>query len=534
MKPTRSHVLIGIDDASLLAGAREVEEALTAAIAAQGLSEEIRVVVTGNLGVIGHGVAIIVYPEGVTYADLTVEEIPEIVEEHFLKGRPVKRLQLFIRAAGEGEQPRIGLARKQPRIVLKNCGLIDPESLEEGIGGGAYQGLEKLITENLSPQQVTDEITSSGLRGRGGAGFPTGKKWSFTAAGEEKYLICNADEGEPGTFKDRLILEGDPHRLIEGMILAGYAIGATKGYIYIRGEYHLSIERTERAIEQARAAGILGKMILGSDICFDIEIKKGAGAYVCGEETALIESIEGKRGYPRLKPPYPGAIGLWGKPTVVNNVETLANVPPILANGADWFRSFGTTTCPGTKVYTILGHAETPGLIEVEMGTPLREIIYEYGGGVRGGKRFKAALIGGAAGAFVDASGLDLAMDYDSLAEYAAVLGSGAILVLDEDASIVELLHGILRFFVHESCGQCSPCRSGTERLLAILDRIRAGEGRKDDPDLLLRVAETMRETSLCPLGQSPVIPIETALRGFREEFLEYSDGRVYAEAPRG
>ncbi len=307
MKLARSHVLIGIDEDSLLAGAKAVEQALTKAIAEQGLSEEIRVVETGNLGVIGHGVVLVVYPEGVTYADVTVDDVSEIVSEHLLKGRPVKRLQVSLRPAGEEAGARTGLVRKQPRIVLQNCGLIDPENLEEGIAGGAYQALEKLLTEGISPQDVIDEVTRSGLRGRGGAGFPTGKKWSFTAPGEEKYLVCNADEGEPGTFKDRLILEGDPHRLIEGMILAGYAIGAKKGYVYIRGEYTLSIRRMARAIEQARGEGFLGERILGSDLSFDIEIKKGAGAYICGEETALIESIEGKRGYPRLKPPYPGA-----------------------------------------------------------------------------------------------------------------------------------------------------------------------------------------------------------------------------------
>jgi NADH:ubiquinone oxidoreductase subunit F (NADH-binding)/(2Fe-2S) ferredoxin len=531
MKLARSHVLIGIDEASLLAGAKEVEEELIKAIAEQGLSEEIRVVETGNLGVVGHGVLIVVYPEGVTYADVTVDDVSEIVTEHLLKGRPVKRLQISLRLAKEGAGARTGLTREQPRIVLQNCGVIDPESLEEGIAGGAYQGLEKLLTEGISPQGVIDEVTQSGLRGRGGAGFPTGKKWSFTAPGKEKYLVCNADEGEPGTFKDRLILEGDPHRLIEGMILAGYAIGATKGYVYIRGEYTLSIRRMAKAIEQARDETFLGESILGSDISFDIEIKKGAGAYVCGEETALIESIEGKRGFPRLKPPYPGAVGLWGKPTVVNNVETLANIPSIIFNGAEWFRSFGTKTCPGTKVYAILGHAATPGLIEVEMGTSLREIVYDYGGGVRDGKRFKAALIGGAAGAFVDEAGLDVAMDFDSLAEYAAVLGSGAILVLDEDASIVELMEGILHFFAHESCGQCAPCRIGTDRLVAILERIRAREGSEADLDLLLNVAETMRETSLCPLGQSPIIPIESALRGFKEEFLECVRGRCGSRA---
>lgn len=519
MKLARSHILIGIDEDSVIAGAKEVEKTLAQAIANNGLSDEIQVVETGNLGVVGQGVVLVVYPEGITYAHVTPDDVEEIVTEHLLKGRPVKRLQIFPRI-GEIPLAVSGLSRPQPRVVLENCGVINPESLDEAIAGGAYQGLAKIIEQGISPEGIIDEVIRAGLRGRGGAGFLTGQKWSFTAPGDEKYIVCNADEGEPGTFKDRLILEGDPHRLVEAMIIAGYAIGAKKGYVYIRGEYALSIHRMSKAIEQAYSHGLLGKNILDSEISFDLEIKKGAGAYVCGEETALIESIEGKRGQPRIKPPYPGTFGLWGKPTVVNNVETLANIPPIILRGADWFRTLGTPTCPGTKVYTILGHVETPGLIEVEMGTPLREIIYEYGGGIRDGKAFKAALIGGAAGAFLDESGLDVKMDFDSLREYAAVLGSGAILVLDKDTSIIELLHSILRFFRHESCGQCVPCRIGTDRLVAILDRIRAGKGSEADLDLLLRVAETMKETSLCPLGQSPIMPIKSALDHFRDEFL--------------
>jgi len=522
MRHIRSHVLIGIDANSLLAGAKAVEEALIKEVASQGLEEEIQIVETGTLGPIGQGVIIVVYPDGVTYANVTVNDVPEIVSEHLLKGRPVKRLQIL--PAPPEKVVKIkptGLVRRpQTRVVLKNCGVIDPESLEEAIAAGAYQGLTKVIEEQISPEGVMDEVIRSGLQGRGGAGFPTGRKWSFTAPGPVKYLICNADEGEPGTFKDRLILEGDPHRLIEGMILAGYAIGAKKGYIYIRGEYALSIDRLNKAIQQAYKEGLLGENILGSDISFDLEIKKGAGAYVCGEETALIESIEGKRGQPRLKPPYPGSFGLWGKPTVVNNVETLSNIPPIIVNGADWYHTLGTPKCPGTKVYTILGHIETPGLIEVEMGTPLRDIIYEYGGGIRDGKKFKVALIGGAAGAFIDESRLDVKMDFESLREYAAVLGSGAILVLDESSSIIELLYSILAFFQHESCGQCTPCRSGTHALMTIIKRIHNGEGTKVDLDLLIEVAEVMRETSLCPLGQSPIMPIKSAVEYFRDEFL--------------
>ncbi len=410
-------------------------------------------------------------------------------------------------------------AARSPRIVLENNGVIDPYSLEQAIAVGAYEAMAKILEEKISPEAVIDIVKASKLRGRGGAGFPTGLKWSFTAEDDEVYVVCNADEGEPGTFKDRLILEGDPHRLIEGMMIAGYAVGAARGFVYIRGEYALSIERMQHAIEAARGVGLLGARILESDFSFDVEIKRGAGAYVCGEETALIESIEGKRGYPRLKPPYPGSVGLWSKPTVVNNVETLANVPPILLNGADWFRSFGTEACPGTKVYTILGHVENPGLAEAEMGTTLQAIIDEYGGGMKDGRRFKGALIGGAAGAFVCADCLDKPMDFDGLQELSAVLGSGAILVLDETVSMVEMLQGILRFFRHESCGQCAPCRLGTAQLVTIIDRIAAGDGSKQDTELLREIAAMMRDTSLCPLGQSPILPIETALDLFGEDF---------------
>jgi len=514
MRLARGHVLIGINDEALLSGARDVEAALRSALRDQGLADEIEVIETGDLGATGQGVVLSVYPDGVQYAGVGTEDIEEIVTEHLLKGRPVERLRLAARPTTP-----TGLTGKQPRIVLENCGVIDPESLEEAIASGAYEAMAKIVESGMSPGQVIEEVKQSGLRGRGGAGFPTGLKWSFTAPGERKYIVCNADEGEPGTFKDRLILEGDPHRLVEGMMLAGYAVGASKGYLYIRGEYQLSIERMQAAIDAAREAGLLGEGILGSDFAFDIEIKKGAGAYVCGEETSLIESIEGKRGYPRLKPPYPGAVGLWAQPTVVNNVETLANVPPIVRNGASWFRGFGTEGCPGTKVYTILGHVAHPGLIEVEMGTSLRTIIDEYGGGVADDKAFKAALIGGAAGAFVCADCLDKPMDFDGLQELSAVLGSGAILVLNEEASIVEVLDGVLAFFQHESCGQCAPCRAGTVALKRIMKRVRAGDGRTGDLDRLVAIAKAMQAASLCPLGQSPILPIESALAHFRPEF---------------
>jgi NADH-quinone oxidoreductase subunit F len=514
MRLARGHVLIAVNEEALLAGAREVEAALRAALEESGLLDEVDVIDTGDLGITGRGVVLRVYPDGILYADVRPEDASEIVSEHLLKGRPVERLRLPTVGS-----PATGLSGKQPRIVLENCGVIDPESLEEAVAVGAYEAMAQVVEKGMAPADVINEVKRSGLRGRGGAGFPTGLKWSFTAPGEQKYVVCNADEGEPGTFKDRLILEGDPHRLIEGMMLAGYAVGASKGYVYIRGEYHLSIRRMQRAIDAAREAGLLGEDIFGSGFSFDIEIKKGAGAYVCGEETSLIESIEGKRGYPRLKPPYPGAVGLWGRPTVVNNVETLANVPPILLHGAAWFRGYGTKSCPGTKVYTILGHVAHPGLAEAEMGTTLRTIIETFGGGIQNGKGFKGALIGGAAGAFVCANCLDRPMDFDGLRELSAVLGSGAILVLDEDASIVEVLDGILAFFHHESCGQCAPCRAGTRALKAIMERVRAGIGHGDDLDRMVEIARTMRAASLCPLGQSVILPVESAFQYFRPEF---------------
>jgi NADH:ubiquinone oxidoreductase subunit F (NADH-binding) len=423
-----------------------------------------------------------------------------------------------------------GTGGRETRIVLENCGRIDPESLEQAVAAGAYKAITMMLQKATPPAEITAEVKRSGLRGRGGAGFPTGIKWAFTASGDVKYIVCNADEGEPGTFKDRLILEGDPHRVLEGMILAGYAVGASKGYVYIRGEYGLSIRRVQRAIDDARRAGYLGERVLGSSFAFDIEVKKGAGAYVCGDETALIESIEGKRGYPRIKPPYPGSVGLWGRPTVVNNVETLANVPPIVLRGADWYRSFGTEKSPGTKVYTILGHVRNPGAVEVEMGTPLRSLIETFGGGVRDGNRFKGALIGGAAGAFVDADALDVAMDFEALNERSAVLGSGAVLVFDDSVSMVDVLKEVLRFFRHETCGQCAPCRLGTVRLVEIVDRIADGYGTREDAELLRAVATMMRDTSLCPLGQSPIVPIATALDRFGKDFA----ARIAQGAPAG
>ncbi len=520
----RSHVLISVDANSIIAGVKSVESALIEELRKRNLDKEISVIETGTLGIIGKGVVMVVYPEGVFYGNVKVEDIPELVEEHFIKGRPLKRLIIEATPPTFISREEVGLTKKQTRIVLKNSGVINPESIEEYIAVGGFSALAKALTE-MSPEDVILEVKNSGLRGRGGAGFPTGLKWEFTrkSKGDEKYILCNADEGEPGTFKDRLILEGDPYRIVEGMALAGYAIGAKVGYIYIRGEYKLSIERMQKAIETARNYGLLGENILGTNFSFDIYIRKGAGAYICGEETALIESLEGKRGIPRIKPPYPVAKGLWEKPTSVNNVETLANIPDIILNGSQWFRQFGTEKCPGTKVYTILGNIINAGLIEVEMGTTLREIIFQYGGGIQDGKKFKCALVGGAAGAFLGEEMLDVKMDFDNLREYAAVLGSGAILVMNESACIVDMMKSILHFFKHESCGRCTPCRVGTKKLVDIIEKFAHLEGSEEELEEMEKISLVMRDTSFCPLGQSVYLPVSSALKYFKDEFISHS-----------
>jgi NADH:ubiquinone oxidoreductase subunit F (NADH-binding)/(2Fe-2S) ferredoxin len=524
MSIVRSHVLISIDANTLLAGAKAVEEALINELRRRGIDKEVGVIETGPLGIIGKGVVMVVYPEGVYYGNVKPEDIPELVEEHFIKGRPLKRLMIEnIITPSVVVKEEVGLTKRQVRIVLKNSGVINPESIEEYIASDGFDGLTKAIFE-MKPEDVIKVVKDSGLRGRGGAGFPTGLKWEFTykIPSDEKYVICNADEGEPGTFKDRLILEGDPYRIVEAMTIAGYAVGAKKGYIYIRGEYKLSIDRMQKAIQTAKEYGLLGDNILGSNFSFDIEVRKGAGAYICGEETALIESLEGKRGVPRIKPPYPVSQGLRNKPTVVNNVETLANIPDIVRNGAEWFRQFGTEKCPGTKVYTILGDVINAGLIEVEMGTPLREIIFQYGGGIKDGKKFKCALVGGAAGAFLGEEMLDVKMDFENLKEYKAVLGSGAILVMNESACIVDMLKSILRFFEHESCGRCTPCRVGTKRLVEIINRFANLEGSEEDIDEMVNISLVMKDTSFCPLGQSVHLPVVSAIRYFKDEFINH------------
>jgi NADH-quinone oxidoreductase F subunit len=514
----RSHVLIAMDSQSILMGAQTVKGILQRRLAEQGLLDEVKVIDTGNLGLTGKGVVLVVYPEGVYYVNVTPKDAMRIVDEHLLKGRVVKKL--VYEAAVPAEVVTLWKRRTTERVVLKNCGVINPDSIEEYIAQEGYEALGRALTE-MTPEEVIGVVRESGLRGRGGAGFPTGLKWSFTLPIREKnkYMICNADEGEPGTFKDRLILEGDPHRIIEGMAIAAYAIGAHQGYIYIRGEYTLSIQRILEALKEARAVGLLGKNIFDSSFDFDIEVRIGAGAYVCGEETALIESIEGHRGYPRYKPPFPGVIGLWGKPTVVNNVETLANIPDIVIKGAEWFKSLGNERCSGTKVYTMLGHVNNAGLIEVPMGITLREVIEDYGGGMRGGRNFKWAQTGGTAGGCISHELLDIPMDYDSMAEAGTSLGSGALLIMDETSCVVDMVKSFLKFFKHESCGQCAPCREGTRRLCEIIDDISQGCGGDEAINLLEETSEVMAQTSLCALGQSPQMSISTSLRFFRGEY---------------
>lgn len=520
----RTHILLPVDDGTVQAGVFQVKRQLQKEIKEANLESEVKVLETGSVGIMGKGAIIVIYPDNVHYYHVTEADVKPIVEQHIIKGRIVEKLEHAVagKVTGGESYHTMGLTRPQKRIVLDKGWKIDPENIEEVIAAGGYKGLEKIFTDAMTPEAVIAEIKNSGLRGRGGAGFTTALKWEFTrkAEGKIKYVICNADEGEPGTFKDRLILEGDPHKLLEAMTIAGYAIGAQKGYIYIRGEYALSIQRTQNAIDQAKKYNLLGDNILGTDFSFDLEIKKGAGAYICGEETALIESMEGKRGNPRIKPPYPVTNGLWNLPTCVNNVETLANIPAIIEFGADWFKSFGAPKSTGTKVFTILGHVEQPGLIEVEMGTPLREIIFSYGGGIKDGKKFKAALVGGSAGVFLSENLLDVPMDFESLRENKAALGSGAILVMNESTDIVDMLFSVLKFFAHESCGQCVPCRIGTKQLLDMVYKIREGFGTEADIELMLQTATTMYNTALCPLGQSLIMPVKSAIQNFREEFI--------------
>ncbi|MCE5323975.1 SLBB domain-containing protein [bacterium] len=518
----RAHVLVDTGTPAVLKGAMAIKTALVNEIKKKGLDKEIKVVETGDLGLTGAGPALVIYPEGVTYANVTAQDIPEIVEEHLLKGRQVKRLVYTGPSAAvvDGKaKPRAG----EVRVVLKNVGVIDPTSIDEYIAHGGYDGLAKALT-GMKPEDVIAQVKASQLKGRGGAGFPTGLKWEFTAKATDKHkaVICNADEGEPGNFKDRLILEGDPHQVIEGMIIAGYAVGAGEGYIYIRGEYHQSVSHTEKAIADARAMGILGKNIFGSGFDFDIKIFKGAGAYICGEETALLESLEGKRGESRMKPPFPPTYGLMGSPTVINNVETLATVPHIVAFGADWYCTLGTEKTKGTKIFSPCGDVLYPGVYEVQFGVTLREVIYNLAGGIKSGRRFKACLMGGPSGVVVGEDALDRRLCAEDLTP-----GAGALIVLDESRCIVDLMQNVAEFFYHESCGQCVPCREGTKRILEILNWWTSGAGSEEDLKLLESLGDTMAASSKCGLGQFAAVAFRSSLPLFRDEYLAHVRDKV-------
>jgi len=531
MQMTRALVLVSSDRESMERGARQVFERLQQEIRATGLQDEVVVTMVGDVGRHDALPMVIVYPEAVVYGPVRPDDVPFLVEEHLLKGRIAAGLQASVRELSgriAWLSARQGTLPAEYRIVLSRVGLIDPEDIEDYILHDGYEALGKALT-TMTPAQVIDEISRSGLRGRGGAGFPTGTKWRFVASakGDRKYVICNADESEPGTFKDRLVLEGDPHSIVEAMAIAGYAVGANEGYIYVRGEYGLALERLSRAIHQARQMGFLGRGIFGSDFDFNIHIHAGAGAYICGEETALIESIEGKRGEPRSRPPYPTTHGLWGKPTLVNNVETLANVPHIIRNGAAWYRQFGTKNSPGTKVYTILGAVNVTGLIEVPMGITLREVIAIYGKGMKNGAAFKLAQTGGSSGSIIPASLQDTPMDFDSFTRAGVSLGSGALLICDEDTCVVDLAKVLLNFFKVESCGKCTPCRIGTQRAHQILSTIAEGTAEMDDLKNLLALADGMANYSNCGLGQTAAVPIRDIMKHFRAEVEAHISLRV-------
>ena len=524
----RSHVLICGGTGCTSSNSIKIQEAMNNEIVAAGLENEVKVVLTGCFGLCALGPIMIVYPEGTFYSNVKPEDAKEIVQEHLLKGRPVDRL-VYHETKSEDMTHATSLSetafyKKQKRIALRNCGVINPENIDEYIAMDGYQALGKVLTE-MSPDDVIQMILDSGLRGRGGGGFPTGLKWKFASGNRgnvQKYIGCNADEGDPGAFMDRSILEGDPHAVLEAMAIAGYAIGADEGYIYVRAEYPIAIHRLEIAINQAREYGLLGKDIFGTGFNFDIHLRFGAGAFVCGEETALMTSIEGNRGEPRPRPPFPAVKGLFGQPTVLNNVETYANIPRIILNGVDWFKAMGTEKSKGTKVFALGGKITNTGLVEVPMGTTLREVVEEIGGGIPNGKKFKAAQTGGPSGGCIPASLIDTPIDYDNLIAIGSMMGSGGLIVMDEDTCMVDLARFFLDFTVDESCGKCTPCRVGTRRLLEILDKIIAGNGEMEDLDKLEELSNYIKSASLCGLGQTAPNPVLSTLRYFREEYVAH------------
>jgi len=518
MKYFRTHVLICVDPECLAKGAHDIVDTLNDELVANGLIDEVQVLETSRIGACSQGPEMMVYPEGVHYAGMTVYDIPYIVEEHFLKGRVAKKFVLPIKTVVDEELS--APTSKEIRVVLRNCGVIDPENIEEYISQDGYMALAKVLSE-MSPEDVIDEIKKSGLRGRGGAGFPAYLKWTFTRQEENeiRYVACNADEGDPGAFMNRRVLESDPHSVIEGMIIAAYAIGASRGYIYCRAEYPVAIKTLNIAIQQAKSLGLLGENIMGTDFSFDLEVRMGAGAFVCGEETALMNSIEGKRGEPRPRPPFPSVKGLWEKPTNINNVETYANVPQIILRGAEWFASMGTEKSKGTKTFAMAGDINHTGLIEVPMGITLREIIFDIGMGIRDKKEFKAIQTGGPMGGCLPKEYLDLPVDYESLVQAGSMMGSGGMIVMDEDTCMVDIARFFMEFTQDESCGKCTPCRVGTKRILDILERICEGHGRQGDIEQLEMLCQEIKQDSLCGLGQGAPNPVESTLKHFRDEY---------------
>lgn len=523
----RSHVLVCGGTGCTSSGSQQIIDALKREIKANGLENEIEVVRTGCFGLCALGPIMIVYPEGTFYSMVQEKDIPEIVSEHLLKGRIVSRLVYdeTVTESGIKSLQDTAFYSKQHRVALRNCGVINPENIEEYIGTGGYEALGKVLTE-MSPEDVIQTVLDSGLRGRGGGGFPTGMKWrlarNIVPNADQKYVCCNADEGDPGAFMDRSVLEGDPHVVLEAMAIAGYAIGATQGYIYVRAEYPIAVKRLEIAINQAREYGMLGKNIFGTGFDFDIGLRLGAGAFVCGEETALMTSIEGNRGEPRPRPPFPAEKGLFGKPTILNNVETYANIPRIIINGADWFASMGTPKSKGTKVFALGGKIKNTGLVEIPMGTTLRTVIEEIGGGIPNGKKFKAAQTGGPSGGCIPAEHYDIPIDYDNLIAIGSMMGSGGLIVMDEDNCMVDIAKFFLAFTVDESCGKCTPCRIGTKRLYEMLDKITKGQGTLEDLDKIEELCYYIKANSLCGLGQTAPNPVLSTLRYFREEYVAH------------
>lgn len=506
-------------------GAMDITNAIKNELKKHRIENEIEVIRTGCLGLCDLGPIVIIYPEGTFYSKVNIKDVPELVEEHLVKGKVLKRLAYFESLDDYGVRSLndVGFYKKQVRIALKNCGVIDPENVDEYLAVDGYKALEKVLTK-LTPMEVIEIIKKSGLRGRGGGGFTTGVKWQLAAKvkSDEKYIICNADEGDPGAFMDRSVLEGDPHGVLEAMIIGGYAIGASEGYIYVRAEYPLAIERLKIAIKQAKEYGLIGDNILGTGFKFNIEIRLGAGAFVCGEETALMNSIEGKRGMPNPKPPFPAESGLWKRPTVINNVETLANIPQIILKGDQWFSSIGTDNNKGTKVFALGGKITNGGLVEVPMGITLREVIYDVGGGIPNGKEFKAVQTGGPSGGCITAENLDTPIDYDSLRNLGSMMGSGGMIVLDEDNCMVDVARFYLDFIKDESCGKCTPCRIGTKRMLEILEKITAGKGTLEDLERLETLGNQIKATSLCGLGQTAPNPVLSTLKYFKDEYIKH------------